>query len=190
MAACDVDPRPLENVLRGCECGLAIAANDVARRADELLLALRFVDREDRLEFLDVDLDGGLRELNRFASLGRDHDNGLADECDDILRQQDFVLDDRAEEIVREIVVCEEGDDARHGARRGGVERSNPSVRDRRPEVIDDQLVLREGQVIDVQRFATDVAHRGIVRNIFSDGAHALTSCQNLLRMFSASCSR
>ena len=185
-----IDPRAFENVFGIREGSLPIAACDPPRRPDELLLALRVVDREDRLQLFDIDLDGRLREAYRFAIFGGDHDNRLPDERHNILGQQDFVLDDRAEKIVRKIVIGVERDDAGNSAGGGRVERPNAAMCHRRPEMIDDQLVFRERHVVDVQRLARDVAGRRVVRNVFADGRHALTSCQNLLRMFSASCRR
>src|SRR5205814_6866147 len=82
-----VDPRPFENVLCLCECRVDIATRDVPYRSDELFLALRVVDREDRLEFLDVDLDRGLREADRFAVLRGNHNDRLTDEVDGVLRE-------------------------------------------------------------------------------------------------------
>src|SRR5207245_7209722 len=126
-----------------------VAPSDAPCRSDELLAPLRFVDGEDRIELLDVDLDGSLRPGNGLARLGGDDDDRLPDEGDFVLGQQNLVLDDRAEQVVFEIVERVEADDARDVARGGGVEGTDTSVRDGRPEEIDDQLVARGRRVID-----------------------------------------
>ena len=78
---------------------------------------LRLVDGEDRLERLDVDVDRLLRRADRLARLGGDDDDRLSDEHDHVLGQQHFVLNDRAEDVVGEVVMREERDDARNVAR-------------------------------------------------------------------------
>src|SRR5581483_11661481 len=190
MRGAAVDPGALEDVLRCGERGGDVAARDPARGPDELLAAFRFVDGEDRLEALDVDLDRRFRRKQRLAALRGDDHARLADESHDILGEQQLVLEDRAEEVVREIVVRVKGDDSGDAARGGGIERADPSVRDRRPEKIDEQLVPGERHVVDVQRFAGDMSARGVVWDRLADAAHAMASYQNFDRMFSASCAR
>src|SRR5947207_7503238 len=56
-----IAPGAFEDVLRCGESSADISAPDMPRRSDELLLALRVVDGEDRLELLDVDLDRRFR---------------------------------------------------------------------------------------------------------------------------------
>ena len=106
-----VDPNAFDDVLGFGERALGVAAVDVADRPDEVAALLRFVDREDRLELLDVELDRLLRRLDRVAILRRDDRHRLADERDLVLGQKDLVGDDRAEEVAVEIAVGEERDD-------------------------------------------------------------------------------
>ncbi len=148
----------------------------MARRADELLATPRFIDREHRLELLDIDLDRRLRATERFASLGGDHHDRLTDERDDVFGKQNLVFDDRAEEVVRQIGVRIERHHPRHTAGCGGVERADAPVRHRRPEEIDEQLVARERNVVDVNRFAGNVPARGVVWNVLADDGHGFAA--------------
>ena len=66
------------------------AANAV-EQARALLPAFRTVDREDRIEFVKVGLDGAPRRTRRIARLGSDHDDRLSDERHFLFREQQFV---------------------------------------------------------------------------------------------------
>ncbi len=171
-----VHPDALDHVVGLGEATLQVAAPDVAYGTDEVVALLRFVDREDRLERLDVDFDRRLRRLDRLARLRRDDDDRLTDEHDDVLGEEDFVLQDRPEDVVREVVMREERNDAGDAAGGGRIDRADASMRDRRPVEVDDHLAAQRRHVIDVDRLAGNVTACGIVRDVASDGCHGAIS--------------
>src|SRR5207253_6703995 len=146
--------------------------DDVHRRADELLAALRLVDREDRLDRLDVERDRELRRAQGIARLRGDDDDRLPDERDLLLGEQQLVLDDRAEAVVVEVAMREERDDAVDAPRRIEVDGADAPVRDRRPDEVDEELAARGRHVVDVDRLAADVAARGIVGEVLANRGH------------------
>ena len=185
-----VDPRSLQDVVGGGERRVDVSASDAPRRADELPAPFRFADGEDRVELLDVDLDRFLCRGDRFSRLRGDHHDRLANEGDLAFGEQNLIFDDRAEEVVLEIAKRVEAHDAGNLAGRGGVEGADASVRDRRPEEVDEQFVPRERRVVDIDRLARDIAASGVMRDVLADSRHGKASCQNFDRIFSASCSR
>jgi len=167
-----VDPGSFDDVLGGRERGLDVAAPDVPHRSDEEPVPLCLFDGEDRLERLEVDADCALRREHGLARLGADDDDRLSGKRDLVLGDQDLVLEDRPKEVVVQIAVRVEADDSRQGARRLDVERADVRVRERRPEEIDEELVRKRRDVVDVDRLAGHVTDGRIVRDVLADDGH------------------
>jgi len=169
------------DVVRRCKTALEIAKRKVdlfehvgALRlvVDLDVLALEgFLDREDRLEVLVLDLDERERIERRVLIERRHGRDGLADVPNAIHRERGLVLSGRHDpHLLGHVGTGHDRDDPGICERALGIDPKDPGVRTRRPQKAPVQH-SREEQVVGVPRLAGEMRPRVDLREASADDA-------------------